>query len=283
MIVPKQSDDALLADIADARAAGDAFHLWWLGQSGCLVQWRDRHLLFDPYLSDSLTEKYAQTDKPHVRMSHRVVDPMRLDFIDVVTSSHNHTDHLDGPTLRALVEVNPDVAIVVPAANRDFAAHRLEVGNERLTEIDAGSSVQLSPFTLHGVPAAHESISRDAAGRCLYLGLVVEFGDWVIYHSGDTVRYPDMAEQLSKWKIDVAILPINGRAVERRVAGNLWGREAAQLAHDIGARVVIPCHYDMFTFNTASPAEFVEACGRLGQDYRVLEQGERYSQWTEST
>ena len=33
----------------------------------------DRHLLFDPYLSESLTKKYAQTDKPHVRMTRRAV------------------------------------------------------------------------------------------------------------------------------------------------------------------------------------------------------------------
>ena len=42
-----------------------------------------------------------------------------------------------------------------------------------------------------------------------------------------------MAESLRRWKIDVAMLPINGRAPERRVAGNLWGREAAALARDI--------------------------------------------------
>ena len=46
-------------------------------------------------------------------------------------------------------------------------------------------------------------------------------------------------------------LPINGRAPERRVAGNLSGAEAARLAKSIGARLVIPCHYEMFEFNTA--------------------------------
>ena len=57
------------------------------------MQWNDHHLLLDPYLSDSLTRKYAATDKPHVRMTELVIDPARLDFIDAVTSSHNHTDH----------------------------------------------------------------------------------------------------------------------------------------------------------------------------------------------
>ncbi|MGZ9225209.1 MAG: hypothetical protein ACXW4M_06595 [Anaerolineales bacterium] len=49
--------------------------------------------MIDPYLSDSLTKKYAGTNKPHVRMTERVIAPEWLDFVEVVTSSHIHTDH----------------------------------------------------------------------------------------------------------------------------------------------------------------------------------------------
>jgi L-ascorbate metabolism protein UlaG (beta-lactamase superfamily) len=276
MIVPRLAHDVLLADIAAARNHPESLHLWWLGQSGFLVQWQDRHLLIDPYLSDSLTEKYANTDKPHVRMSQLVVDPRRLDFVDLITSSHNHTDHLDGSTLTALLEVNPTVDLAVPAANRQFAADRLSVEPSRIREIDAGESISAAGFTIHAVPAAHDSIERDERGRCRFLGYVFQVGPWTIYHSGDTLRYEGMAELFSRWQIDIAILPINGRGPERRVAGNLWGDEAAQLAHDIGAGIVIPCHYDMFTFNTASPELFVKTANALGQDHKVLELGERF-------
>src|SRR5207302_6515942 len=108
-------------------------------------------------------------------------------------------------------------------------------------------------FEIMGISAAHEQIERDEQGRCRYLGYLVRFGGWTIYHSGDTVLYDGMVERLRPWAPDVALLPINGRASERRVAGNLDGREAAQLAHAMTARLVIPCHYEMFTFNTASP------------------------------
>lgn len=76
--------------------------------------------------------------------------------------------------------------------------------------------------------------------------------------------------------MDLALLPINGRGAERRVSGNLWGREAAQLAHDIDAACVIPCHYDLFEFNTATPDEFVAACGEKTQNFAVLENGQRW-------
>ena len=277
MIVPALSDDALLADIHEANNRDDGVRLWWLGQSGFLVQWNKRHLLFDPYLSDSLTKKYATTDNPHVRMTELAVDPARLDFIDIVTSSHNHTDHLDGETLVPLLHANPDMTFVVPAANREFAAERLQVQPDRLLPIDNGGSVEAAGFQIHAIPAAHESIERDDQGRCRFLGYVIEFGNWVIYHSGDTMLCEGMVDRLRNWKVDVALLPINGRAPERRVAGNLWGREAAQLARDIGAGIVIPCHYDMFEFNTESPDEFVAECRRLEQPYRVLACGERFA------
>src|SRR6266850_331802 len=124
MVKPVLQDDAFLADVAAAGHDLANLHLWWLGQSGFLVQWQGRHLLLDPYLSDSLTKKYADTDKPHVRMTERVVAPERLNFIDVVTSSHDHTDHLDAETLNPLLEANPKVELVIPEANREVVADR---------------------------------------------------------------------------------------------------------------------------------------------------------------
>ena len=123
MIQPALRDDAFLADVAAVRAETSArLTVWWLGQSGFLICHRGECLVFDPYLSDSLTEKYAATDKPHVRMTSRVVDPARLDFVSVVTSSHNHTDHLDAETLIPLLRASPAAKLVVAETNQAFVA-----------------------------------------------------------------------------------------------------------------------------------------------------------------
>jgi L-ascorbate metabolism protein UlaG (beta-lactamase superfamily) len=269
LIRPLRADDEFLADV---RAATGPLDLWWLGQSGFLVAWQGRHLLLDPYLSDSLTRKYAGTDKPHVRMSERVVDPARLDFVDVVTASHAHTDHLDPDTLRALRSGE----LVAPAAHRDLAAER---SGRAPIGIDDGDTVAVAGFTITAVPAAHEEIERDDAGRMLHLGYVVRRGPFGLYHAGDTVLYDGMAERVRAAAgpdgIDVALLPINGRAPERRVAGNLDGEEAAALAHELGARLAVPMHFEMFAFNTAPPDGFAAACRRLGVPLRVLRAGER--------
>jgi len=277
MIQPLQSNEQFLADVAQARQATATLHLWWLGQSGYLVQWQGQYLLLDPYLSDSLTKKYASTNKPHVRMTERVIAPEQLNFIDVVTSSHNHTDHLDGDTLIPLLQANPALQLVIPEANRAFVADRLHIDPMQPIGLDDGKATTIGAFRFTGIPAAHEELEQDEAGRHKYLGYIIQFGPWTLYHSGDTVWYAGMVEKLRQWSIDVAFLPINGRAPERRVAGNLDGPEAAQLAKAIGARLVMPCHYEMFEFNTASPAPFIAEAERLAQPYCVLRAGERWS------
>jgi L-ascorbate metabolism protein UlaG (beta-lactamase superfamily) len=274
VIRPFQSHDVLLADIHGSNRCDGGFRLWWLGQSGFLLQWQGVHVLLDPYLSDSLTKKYSQTDKPHVRMTELVIDPAMLSFVDIVTSTHNHTDHLDAETLLPIFAANPGVIPVIADANRAFVADRLKIAASVAIGLDDGTSVEISGIRFLGIASAHEALARDERGRAKFLGYLLQFGGWTIYHSGDTVRYEGMAEKLRPWKIDVALLPINGRALERRIPGNLFGREAAQLAKDIEAKLVIPCHYEMFEFNTASPDEFVQQCQKLGQQFKVLRCGE---------
>ena len=240
MIEPALANDAFLADV---RAAGDA--LWWLGQSGFLLKRNGRFLLVDPYLSDSLTRKYASTPTPHVRMTRRVVAPERLDFVDVVLATHGHTDHLDPETL-------PHVSgtLVAPAGIADLARERS--GREPVT-LNEGESVEVAGFSIAAVPARHPG------DHCV--GYVV---DGRVYHAGDTEPIHPPARA-----VDVALVPINGKL------NNLDGAEAARLARAMEARVAVPMHFEMFELNTASPDLFVAECERLGQRQRVLRAGER--------
>ncbi|MEM7132414.1 MAG: MBL fold metallo-hydrolase [Chloroflexota bacterium] len=274
MIKPLLQDNAFLTDIQEKAHQPDQLHIWWLGQSGFLVQWQGNHLLLDPYLSDSLTKKYANTPKPHVRMTERVIEPQKLDFIDVVTSSHNHTDHLDGETLIPLLTANPELTVIVPEANRSFAADRLQVPAGRLTGITINEPQPVDAFTFHALPSAHEELERDEQGHHKFIGLIIQVGPWTLYHSGDTIWYNGLVEYLSNWSIDLAFLPINGRDPKRGVAGNLSGLEAVDLAQKVGIGIVIPCHFEMFEFNTVSPDAFLQAAKSTGQGHCLLRSGE---------
>lgn len=271
MIEPVQRDGAVLADIA--RHRGDsALSTWWLGQSGFVCAGQDQVIAFDPYLSDSLTIKYAKTDKPHVRMTGMVMTPWLLRYAGptAVTATHQHTDHLDAETLRPLLCDSARTKLVAPAAWAPLAAERSGLAETDILQVDAGDTVEVNGVRFTAVPAAHDQLAKDAVGRHMYLGFVATLGGFAVYHSGDTVVYDGMVERLRPFSVDLAILPINGKI------GNMGGRDAARLAHDIGAKLVVPCHYEMFEFNTADPRdEFVPECERLGQPYKILRAGER--------
>jgi len=210
-------------------------------------------------------------------MSERVIDPSLLKNISVVSSSHNHTDHLDGETLIPLLKNNPGIKFIIPEANRSFVCERVKCNELFPVGLDDGISVTIGSFSFFGVPASHNEIEKDDQGRCRFMGYVIRFGRWTIYHSGDTLLYDGMERKLIPYKIDLALLPINGNDPARGVAGNLNATEAVYLARETGTRMVIPCHYDMFTFNTADPASFAMVAEKAGQPYTVLRPGGHFS------
>lgn len=278
MIPAHQKDDALLAHIAAASHAEDRLHLWWLGQSGFLVQWAGQRMLFDPYLSDSLTRKYAATDKPHVRMTERCIDPARLTGITRVTASHVHTDHLDAETLVPLARANPGSRLYLPHPVLPEARKRLGDSPMLLRPLGDRDHDDEGEWHIAATVARHNDVVRDGQGHSHCIGFLVRCGPFRIYHSGDTLWHDDIVEKARAFgPIDLALLPINGNKPERRVAGNLNGTQAAALAKAIRARLVIPCHYDQFEFNTATPEEFTTACQRLEQPHQVLRCGQGHT------
>jgi len=276
LIKAYRKDHELVKEMDSLAGNEKHFHLWWLGQSGYLLQWKGKRVLIDPYLSDSLTKKYKDTDKPHIRMSERVMDPELLKGISVVTSSHNHTDHLDAETLIPVLQNNPGIRFIIPEANREFVAERVNCDKNFPLGLNDKRSVTVEGFTFHGIPAKHNEIDRDEKGNCKYMGYVIEFANYAIYHSGDTLWFDEMTDILEPFSLDIALLPINGNDPSRKVAGNLNSGEAVKLAKALGVKCIIPCHYDMFSFNTADVKDFIKEAEKNNQPYQVLRGGEQF-------
>ena len=275
MIPAYLCDDAFLADVRAAPSHPGIVSLWWLGQSGFLVQHNGRFLLMDPYLSDSLTRKYTGTDTPHVRMSARVVEPSRLGFVSAIACSHSHTDHMDPETIRPIIAANPSVQLVIPEAARETAALRLGVERTWPLGMNDGVERDVAGFTMRAIPSAHDVLETDGEGNHLSLGYILDAGAFRIYHSGDTRSYDGLADRLAAFDLDVGLLPINGWSPERRVKGNLDIDESVTLGLAARMRLVVPHHFDMFEFNTADPRAFQAAADLRGLAVKVLRPGER--------
>src|SRR5262249_26636589 len=141
----------------------------------------------------------------------------------------------------------------------------LEVGDAMITPVPARHGVHVADAYTFGLEIS--------GGLYRYLGYVVELGGVRVYHAGDTIRYDGMAERLREMRVDVALLPINGRDAEREardLVGNLDHREAADLAADAGIPTMIPMHHDTVPGNTGDPAQLVAYARERHPALRVI-------------
>ncbi len=206
---------------------------------------------------------YRGTRYPHLRMMPSPIEPAAIRNVNVVLCTHRHTDHMDPGTLPLLVAHNPDCRFVVPRAEI-LAAQQAGIPAERLVTIDAGEQVALAPdIRITAIPAAHEELEQNAQGEYRCLGYLIEIGGLVCYHSGDCAPYPELLGQLQAYAIDMALLPVNGRDVERRshgVMGNFTCAEAVALCQEARIPALIPHHFGLFDFNTVSIEEIAACC-----------------------
>ncbi len=234
--------------------------LWWLGQAGFRL--RDPAggpvVFIDPYL--------LQRDD---RTWQAPVGPDALAQADIVLATHGHTDHLDRPSLAAAAETpGSRFRLVVPLPLVDEAVG-LGLPRTRVVGATPDQELAFDGVRVHPVPARHGVNVADAytfgeelsGGLARYLGYVVEIGGVRAYHAGDGIPYAGQAERLRALQPYLALLPINGRdfyrETERNIVGNMDEREAARLAHDMGARVLVPMHWELFGHNRGEPGQLV--------------------------
>jgi L-ascorbate metabolism protein UlaG (beta-lactamase superfamily) len=248
--------------------------LWWLGQAGFAVRAGLRTFLIDPYLSDSLAQKYKGRQFPHRRVMPIPVDPAALKAIDWVFCTHRHTDHMDPLTNRALAVANQGCRFFVPCAVLEQAVANQGLDMNRTSCVNAGQNLTLdTSVSFNPIPAAHEQISVNSRGEHHFLGYVFRLGDIRIYHSGDCVPYDGLQGHLRNLKPDVALLPVNGRddyRLSKNIPGNFHFEEALQLCLSCEISYLVPHHFGMFDFNTIDPLELRSKMENAAGPVRVM-------------
>ncbi len=239
--------------------------LWWLGHSGFVIRFATITFYIDPCLS---------TPAGRPRLVAAPLTGGEVRHADMIFSTHAHAGHLDGPAIAAMLEASRRAKLALPKSAAS-QAHEAGIPFDRMTTTDADLRIEYFKDNLYGrvyaVPSAHPTLDWTPAGGYPYLGFLIRFGRWTIYHAGDGVLYDGLVDRLRRFSVNVALLPVGGR--------NFSVSGAAQLASDIGASWIVPMHYGTLGEDRGEESSFVSHMlgHRPEQPFKVFQCGEKWT------
>jgi L-ascorbate 6-phosphate lactonase len=241
--------------------------LWWLGQSGWIFKSpKDKIIALDPYLTNACKVVGAANDINMNRLVPPPLLPKELLGVDAYVMTHGHEDHLDPHTLSPYRSVGGHGPFVAPPETCD-KLRKLGVPDFEIEMMWPNKEFVCGDITLRGTFAI-----PFGADDMTHVGFIVKIEKGpTIYFTGDTRYHEVLAQCVAHHKPDVLVTVINP-------FGNLDPGQAARLAKDIDARVVIPCHYDLFPDNSLPPRLLRTnlIVHGIGDRYRELEHGKVY-------
>ena len=246
--------------------------LFYTGQEGFILKFRNSYILADGYLTGGL----FGPENPGGRNYLSPIRPEELDFIDYVFCSHDHLDHADPDTLRGIVSVNDKARFIIPAAFADHAAG-YGVPEDRIIRAHEGELLSFPDFSVMPLASAHEELHTDANGDYLEMGFRFDFDGLTLYHSGDCCIYDGLREKVGY--VDIAMLPVNGRSyykLKHHLIGNMNLEEAVIFASEAKAGLFVPLHFDLFPGNSIPASWIPDAVKQYapGMPYKIFTPGE---------
>ena len=176
----------------------------------------DTRVLVDPFL----------TGNPKAAVEAGDVDPTHV-FL-----THGHVDHW-GDVVDVAKRTGAQCVAIVELANELG-----DKGIENVADPNLGGTVEFEGGWVRLVPAWHTSTTPGGTVNTP-AGLVVNLGGKTVYHLGDTALFSDLQLVKQRDEIDVALMCIGGHYTMDR-------HDAVRAAELVGAKRVIPCHYDTF-------------------------------------
>ncbi len=219
----------------------------FLGHSAFALADGDTTVLIDPFLTGNPKAAIGAEDVAAT----------------AILLTHGHGDHI-GDTVAIAKRTGAPAVAIVEIAN--------ELGEEGVDVRDPnmGGTVKFDWGWVKLVPAWHTSTTPKGTAN-VPAGLLISFKDTIVYHLGDTCVFSDLQLVGKRHPIDVALMCIGGHYTMDRVDGV----DAAEL---VGAKTVIPCHYNTFPpIETDAQAFKSDVESATRSNVVILEPGETHS------
>ncbi|MXV64366.1 MBL fold metallo-hydrolase [Natronorubrum sp. JWXQ-INN-674] len=248
-----QSDweDWLVRDVEDA--APDSVAIWYLGCNGVILKGSAGTTMYiDPYL--------GLGDPPRtVRMIPVPFDPEDISETDAVLATHEHTDHVHGPSQAPILENTgatfyaPDDSLTVARKDERWA-DEWDLTDDQFSEVAEGETFEVGEFTVH-VETANDP---DASHPVSY---VIEHEAGTFFHGGDTKPTDEFERIGDEYDIDLGVLAFGtvGQIPDKQTREpkrTRWYNDENQIVEAASAlelEALMPTHWDMWRGLTSDP------------------------------
>ncbi|CAM6358153.1 MBL fold metallo-hydrolase [Citrobacter sedlakii] len=286
---PAQPLPLVATDIAALPADRDT--LIWLGHSSWYLQLGGKRILIDPVFSRyaapfSFLNKAFVGDYPWTAQA--------MPAIDLLIISHDHYDHLDYATIKALM---PEVKRVITPLGVGSHLRYWGMNGDIIEERDWHQSVRVDDgLYIHVLPARHFSGRGIKRNQTLWASFLFETPEQKIYYSGDSGYGPHfraIGEQFGA--IDLAIME-NGQYDPDWKYIHMMPEETAQAAQDLRARAILPGHAGRFVLAKHTwddPYKRLALASRhkpyrlltptLGEPVKLDDPAQQFTAWWENT
>ncbi|WP_224269020.1 MBL fold metallo-hydrolase [Haloprofundus salinisoli] len=238
---------------AVATAEPETVAVWYLGCNGFVIKGSGgTTLLVDPYVGVG--------DPPRtIRMIPVPFDPDDIEEADAILATHEHTDHVHGPSQAPILENTgaefyaPDDTLAVAHEEENWTSV-WDVSDDQFTEVSEGDTFEVGEFTVHVELAA----DADATHPVSY---VIEHDAGTIFHGGDTKPSDAFDDIGEKYDIDLGILAFGSIGnIPNKETGEMvrtkWystENEIIEAASSLQFDRLLPSHWDMWRGMTADP------------------------------
>jgi len=262
---------------AVAGADPDGLDLWYLGCNGFVVKAADGTTLFiDPYLGTG--------DPPRtVRMIPIPFDPEDVSEADAVLATHEHSDHVDGPSQAPILAntgatfYGPDASVAVTRS--EGWTEQWDVAAEQIVEVAAEETFEVGELTVTVKPANDPDAERPVA-------YVIESGGTTFVHGGDA--RPGQFEPIGEeYDVDAAALAFGSTGMipdkeTREPKRTTWYNDEnmiVEAANELRTDRLLPTHWDMWKGLSADPTVLHRHANsfRYPGEISVIEIGDRLS------
>jgi N-acyl-phosphatidylethanolamine-hydrolysing phospholipase D len=216
----------------------------WLGHAAVLVQTNGLNIVTDPAFSERTSPVQFAGPK---RLIPLAIPAAQLPHIDVVLISHNHYDHLDASSVKALnQQAGGPPLFIVPLGLKAWFTN---AGISNVQEMDWWDAREHRGVRIHFVPAQHWSKrSLSDTNRSLWGGFVVEDRGWSFFYTGDTGYSQDFKDIGARFGgFDLAAMPIGAYAPRWFMqAQHINPEQAVQIMQDVKAKQAMGVHWGTF-------------------------------------